>query len=540
MPARPIARIALAAAMLMAIPAFATAAPPPVETYEYTANLDPLGASLRPPPAAGIYNSDLAFWGDTAYQGTYDGFRIIDASNPNNPTSLIDYDECAGSQGDVIIWDHLLVRSWNSQNTSPTATCDGEAVPLLFEGLHIFDVTNPADPALLGSVDLPTCGSHTATGVPDPANNRLLVYNNPSAGTPQCTGFDIIEIPLDAPETASQIGDGVTGRSCHDTAVILGDAMKAMCSGGNGFTMMSLGGEGGGALDAPVLLYTKDLTTEMVTIGHAASFSWDGSIAIFGHEPGGGSDAACEEADDERLRTIFFFNAADGEEVGRWVLPKPQEASENCTIHNFNTVPSARKNILVSGNYQAGTWVVDFTDPANAVDIAHADPAPLDPQQLGGDWSTYWYDGIIYEGDITRGLITWRLDDPAVGGAQTLGHLNPQTQEKTIALTGGSGLTCKGKRATIEGTNNNDTLVGTPQRDVIAAGGGDDTVRAISGNDLVCGGAGNDALKGGGGTDRIFGQAGRDTLTGGPGQGDKCVGGGGRDTRGRGCEKGKV
>ena len=44
-----------------------------------------------------------------------------------------------------------------------------------------------------------------------------------------------------------------------------------------------------------------------------------------------------------------------------------------------------------------------FTDPAAATEIAYADPAPLVPTQLGGDWSTYWYNGLIYESDITRG-----------------------------------------------------------------------------------------------------------------------------------------
>jgi hypothetical protein len=82
--------------------------------------------------------------------------------------------------------------------------------------------------------------------------------------------------------------------------------------------------------------------------------------------------------------------------------------------------------------------VLDFTDPENAHEIASADPAPLvDPDppvgiESGGDWSSYWYDGRIYESDITRGLIIWNLSDKAVAGAMKLGHLNPQTQEFTI------------------------------------------------------------------------------------------------------------
>ncbi len=69
----------------------------------------------------GDFISDLAFWGDTVYQGTFDGFRIIDADDVRDPTVLIDYDQCANAngagQGDVVVWGSILVRTWDS-NTS--------------------------------------------------------------------------------------------------------------------------------------------------------------------------------------------------------------------------------------------------------------------------------------------------------------------------------------------------------------------------------------------------------------------------------------
>ncbi len=105
-------------------------------------------------------------------------------------------------------------------------------------------------------------------------------------------------------------------------------------------------------------------------------------------------------------------------------------------------MPTDKRYVMVSGNYQSGISVIDFTDHENAREIAYADPAPLvDPNppvgiELGGDWSTYWYDGRIYESDITRGLLIWKLSDPAVAGARKLGHLNPQTQEFTFPFKG--------------------------------------------------------------------------------------------------------
>jgi hypothetical protein len=135
-------------------------------------------------------------------------------------------------------------------------------------------------------------------------------------------------------------------------------------------------------------------------------------------------------------KTIFFFKARTGEPAGTFVLPRPQTEFENCTWHNYNVVPTDKRYVLVSGNYQSGISVVDFTNPANANEIAYADPAPLSSTSLvlGGDWSTYWYNGHIYESDIRRGLIVWGLSDAAVAGAKKLDHLNPQTEETSFAI----------------------------------------------------------------------------------------------------------
>lgn len=528
--------VTLAAVLLLSLPLAARAAAPPPETssYSYTANMEPIGASPTVP--GGPTKSDIAFWGNKAYQGTYWGFRIIDITNPASPTEIINYEDCRGSQGDVIIWENILVRAWGSPNANPTTTCDGETVQPAFEGVHVFDVSNPANPDLIASVATPTCGAHTASGVPDLANNRLIVYSNPSAGG-NCAGFDIMSVPLNNPSSASLLGHFNTGRSCHDVSTILGDAMLVACAGGDGLTMLSIGGSRGGSITAPVQLWTKSFAADSVSIGHAASFSWDGKIVLFGHEPGGGTAPECEATDTDAKKTMFIMDSATGNELGRWVMPRPQTAQENCTIHNFNTVPTPARNIVVGACYQCGTFVVDFTDPSKPKEIAYADPAPLQPEFDGGEWSTHWYDGEIYASDITRGVLVWLLHDPAVAGARTLGHLNPQTQEFTIPFTGSLGK-CKGKEITVLGTAAAEVLKGTAAADVISGGGGNDTISGKKGNDRICGGSGNDVLKGGSGNDILLGQSGKDTGKGGSGN-DTFKGGSGKDT-GSGYEKGKA
>jgi hypothetical protein len=517
--------VALVATGILAVPLLASASssgPSKVErataTFDFTDNLEPIGFSARPVPLdnfrprSGNFNSDLAFWGETAVQGTYGGFRLIDIDDPDKPKEIVDWEDCAsptntvGNQGDVIAWGRrgsdrpeLIFRSWNSPTPAPRENFNNPAFPEIpegdprrltqpgafcgdwpmfrvagtpthpvppatppnpqltdrgQEGVHVIDVSDPEEPEVVAFVDTP-CGSHTETLMPDLRNNRLLIYSNPSSGTVfgsptpgsepvHCRGFDVIEVPLDDPSEASYLRFEATGHPddppetlhpCHDTGVILGDVNKVACAGGSGPTVWSIDPADGGSKEDPEFLYHRDLGTQ---IGHTASFSWDGEVLIFGHEPGGGAQARCQATSTQLDRTLFFLDTETGETLSEFIHPRPQTALENCTWHNLNTVPLKRGNVLVSGNYQSGISVVDFSDPTEPEEIAFADPAPLvnpnDPAaiELGGDWSTYWYDGHIYESDILRGLIIWKLNDRAVRNAIKLGRLNPQTQEFSI------------------------------------------------------------------------------------------------------------
>src|ERR671911_2177488 len=179
-------------------------------TFTYTKNMKPLGYSPRVVPltgaGSGIYNSDLAFWGKRAFQGTYSGFRIIDVSDPESPIELENYAECSpgttqGNQGDVIVWENLVVRSWNSP-AGATSSCDGELVGLGFEGLHVFDVSNPQDPDLLAQVPL--------DGLP----NLVTIATGSAAGTYEAAGASFGPAPSQAGLSGSIVlandGDGAT------------------------------------------------------------------------------------------------------------------------------------------------------------------------------------------------------------------------------------------------------------------------------------------------------------------------------------------
>lgn len=459
---RSLPRLVVSFTCVVAIALFPAVAAADHDTRPHTKNLhakghSPHAASFADPAAVRHINSDLAFWGRLAFNGNYDGFRIVDISDPDNPEEL-SHQRCNGDQGDVVVWDNVLVRGWNSP--APAGRfCDGVPVPTGFEGIHVFDVSNPRDPLLVAAVPL-ECGSHTVTsaGVVD---GNLIVYSNNSSSSGCVDGtranddpagdfMDIVSVPLTEPREAQLIRreplagpttDVRTG--CHDAGVILGAVNKAACASADTINVWDIGANAtaGGSVTDPELLFTitEPGVGQAGTNGrwHSVAFTWDGEVLVADWEPGGGAEAECEASDPDLDKSLFFYDADTGVKLGQWVLPRPQGADENCTVHNLNVVPlRSGRYVAVSGSYQAGTWVTDFTDPAAAVTVAWSDPLSLGPGtfcgnrcQLGGAWSSYWYNGFIYESDITKGLNVFRLSGRETAGAMRLPHLNPQTQE---------------------------------------------------------------------------------------------------------------
>ena len=449
-------------AMLLGVLSITVVTPADAEhkTEPSTDNMQALGhspqlATFSVPDGQRVISSDIAFQGDLAYQGNYNGFRVIDISAPGNP-KLIAQPECNGDQGDIVVWDDILVRSWNTK-ASEDRVCGGTIVPAGFEGVHVWDISDPANPALLGALELP-CGSHTATaaGVDD---GDLIIYSNNSssggcgvgldrAGQDALGDFmDIIAVPLDNPGAISLIGreplagpaDPGVRTGCHDAAAILGDVNLAACASADTINIWDISNPRDPELN---LTINEPGVGDSASNGrwHSAGFTWDGKVLVAGWEPGGGGAGECEATDPDIDKTMFFYDAATGAKLGEWVLPRAQGADENCTIHNYNIVPlRSGRYVVVSGNYQGGTWVTDFTDPANPVAVAWSDPVSLGPGpfcggfcQIGGSWSSYWYNNFIYESDITRGLNVFRAADNVTGGAIRLDRLNPQTQEFSL------------------------------------------------------------------------------------------------------------
>jgi len=134
---------------------------------------------------------------------------------------------------------------------------------------------------------------------------------------------------------------------------------------------------------------------------------------LFTDEWGGGGRPRCRAQDpaDWGADAIYTINDGQLEFGGYYKLPSAQSEEENCVAHNGSIIPVPGRDVFVQAWYQGGLSILDFTDPANAYEIAYFDRGPIDPDVmvLGGYWSTYWYDGRIYGTEIVRGLDVFEL-----------------------------------------------------------------------------------------------------------------------------------
>lgn len=474
--------------------------------------------STTPPeePFVGQTNSDLAFTGNYAIQGNYDGIQVWDISNPAQPTSVVTY-VCPASQSDVSVHENLLFVS--GEGLSGRLDCGDEGVQEAvshhrLRGIRIFDITDITAPEYVANVQ--TCrGSHTHTVLKHPGDDdNVYIYVSGSAGVRPaeelagCSGLspeedpnsalfriEVIRVPLDDPRSAQIVSSPrifqdlvappVHGPSEADLAEIeearargafvvdvpgqgpqvvpdrFADQMLQQIVGQRGgegdptaadstalraqFDMMvaqqmgsqsedegpgpgptqchditvypAIGLAGGACGGYGLLLDIRDPTnpTRMAAVAdsnfsywHSATFNNDGTAVLFTDEWGGGGAPKCREGDPMEWGANAIFTIEDGEMVFRsyFKIPAPQTSLENCVAHNGSLIPIPGRDIMIQGWYQGGISLIDWTDPANPTEIAFFDRGPLNPERMqsAGSWSVYWYNGLIVNSEIARGL----------------------------------------------------------------------------------------------------------------------------------------
>jgi len=423
-------------------------------------------------------NTDMAFSGDLMVAGNYHGFNAYRLGEDGMP-QLVSSVVCPGGQGDVSIVGDLLIMS--VEQTRGRVDCGREGIIAKvsderFRGLRIFDISDISHPRQVGQVQ--TCrGSHTHSVVAQ-TQTSLIVYNSGTSRVRDedelagCIGdvpgddrtalfrIDVIEIPLADPSKAhiasspAVFADPATGRlaglwqggahgdetqdtnrtdQCHDITVFPAKQIAAGACSGNGIIF-----------DISDPLNPKridEVVDEGFAYWHSATFNNDGTKVLFTDEWGGGGRPRCQASDPRNWGADAIYAIEDNqlEYRGSYKLTAPQSDKENCVAHNGSIIPVPGRDIFVQAWYQGGVSVIDFTDPANAFEIAYFDRGPINKDQLitGGYWSAYWYNGRIYATEISRGIDVFALEPSeflsaaeiaAAEAANQGGTFNPQSQ----------------------------------------------------------------------------------------------------------------
>jgi hypothetical protein len=136
------------------------------------------------PGSFAFANSDLAFSGNYLFQGGYNGIQIWDISNPGDPrlrSSIV----CPGGQGDPSVYRNLLFMS--VEETRGRLDCGSQGVrdtvsTERFRGVRVFDISDIDRPKRVAAVQ--TCrGSHTHTLVTQPGDqSNIYVYVQGTSG----------------------------------------------------------------------------------------------------------------------------------------------------------------------------------------------------------------------------------------------------------------------------------------------------------------------------------------------------------------------
>jgi hypothetical protein len=176
---------------------------------------------------------------------------------------------------------------------------------------------------------------------------------------------------------------------------------------------------------------------------HSATFSNDGSKVLFSDEWGGGSSPRCRTTDRLEWGANAIFTIERGKLVfhSYYKMPAPQTDFENCVAHNGSLLPVPGRDIMVQGFYQGGITVFDWTDP-KPFEMAYFDRGPLNDTRLqsAGSWSVYWYNGMIYSSEISRGLDIYEmlptplLSQNEIDAARTVvfAEANAQDQKRIV------------------------------------------------------------------------------------------------------------
>ncbi len=396
--------------------------------------------------------SDLAFKGNLVIAGSFQGlgtFKIL--GKRAGYLKQLGFAQCTGGQGDVTVFGDHVFFSVDSPRVGPTCSPEDSAgasnavhiAGQAWEGLRIFDISDPARPKWVGGIDIP-CGSHTNTLLPGKTKSYIYIESYPLGAQGQdCSvashrKIQIVEFPNSDP-TKAKLLDATIDVSpmigCHDITTFPDRGLMAgACINQSRIWDISKDPT------APELLAT--IENEDMQIHHSTAVTWDNKILVLGDEYGGAAaPGGCNGDEESTVGAAWFYDVSDPTNptlMGHHALPRVPPFDDSaegqrfrCTNHNFNVIPfkNPSKYWLAVSYYMGGIAVVDFTDPSDPTEIGHYLTQPGGVAQ--DTWAAYWYNGRIYTNDYLSKLGIGVYKFKGTGRKQTYffqGEMNPQVQ----------------------------------------------------------------------------------------------------------------
>lgn len=378
--------------------------PDAIAGIEHLSNVETKGGGAN---GAGIWLD-----GDHAYvSGLGSGFHVVDVSDPQQPERVghLDGDELYARDADLL--------SYPDRTVIVLATQSG--------GMTFVNVTDPTQPEVL-SIKEDVDPNHNVAVVP----NSTLVYNSPSNG--EGNANQIVDASNPAkPEIVGEFGT----YGCHDITFYTEDGkQRAYCAGVQTTEIWNI--EDPLEPERVAMVSNPCMDDEVAEVPwsncgglhHTAFVNHDASILIIGDEFQGGGGPGCgfqQSVEGNSAATplgaLWFYDISDetNPELVGWFAPDvPAQRhadaltataqdnptatpySMSCTSHFGDLIPG--QSMLVMGWYHAGVLLIDFSDPANPVQIDQWNPDTW-------VWDAQVHKGFVFTGDISRGLDSLRF-----------------------------------------------------------------------------------------------------------------------------------
>jgi hypothetical protein len=329
--------------------------------------------------------------------------HFVRPRGPEDTLELVGTIPCVGGQNDVaVVESGLLAVAYHD------AICGEEAEP--GSGVSLHDITNPAEPLLLGAVHGLPGGTHTLTVHP----SEPIIYASPGGIANGGGVQQILDVSKpDAPVVAGTYLPNAAG--CHDFSVVERDDLPlGICVGLTETQLWDLS-------DPFAPMTISHIVNPLIQFHHTGVTTADGKLLVIGDETlvaqeclGGPTGAMfAYDISDPLVPVPLGYFAVDRNAGDNPV--SAQDRTNWCTAHIFSFVGESRT--MVASWYTGGMTVIDWSDPMAPREVAHHAVDSGDREGTVNYWSAYFHDGLVYANDRGRGALdVLRVDGLTDGG----------------------------------------------------------------------------------------------------------------------------